>query len=81
MCALSEVRGHMSERCRRAAFSLKAPGEGPSCPFQLLVPQVSLCLWPYHPISTTVITWPSLHVCVSNLPSFIYKNMSLALAR
>lgn len=32
-----------------AGFSPEAPGEGPSCFFQLLGPQAFLGLWPHHP--------------------------------
>lgn len=43
---------------------LETPGEGPSSLLQLLVPHVSLGLWPHHPISASVVMW-LLSLCVS----------------
>lgn len=40
----------------------------PSYLLLLLVPQVSLGLWPHHRISASVIMLPSPRICVSNLP-------------
>lgn len=48
-------------------FPLETPGEGPSRLLQLLVPHVSLGLWPHHPISASVVMWLlSLRVSVSS---------------
>lgn len=60
-----------SEKVSRALLPVEAPGEGPSCLFQLLGLQASLGLRPRPSLSAYVVTWPFL--CVSLL-SVSYKD-------
>lgn len=60
-------------------FPLETPGEGPSRLLQLLVPHVSLGLWPHHPISASVVMWLlSLRVSVSSSLWDTYLSGSLS---
>ena len=42
-------RPESEPRCGRAELPPEAPGEGPSCPLQLLGLQVSFGFWIHHP--------------------------------